>query len=298
MEDRRRSSTRVNYTAHALVSSSSGQTIKAVVHDISLDSVYLHIEPVFRLDEPVNVEIILLGTNSQLSVKMQARVVRKTAHGIAVRFFSPLEWWPIFSYFSSHNLKSVDLGQNSGAAAKFMPIKNLAAFHGDLSVVTIENLMQLVGHASLSGELQLATRDNSAIFFVHEGTLIYGHLEENSMKIGQKLIEKNYITSEQLHQCLSLYQEKSSRPKIGKILVKKGYIQQKDLEKVIKEQIKEIFFEVLSWKEGAFIFSIKKILSSEAIFVDERLDYLILEGLIHRDNVDNQLKSKGAERKS
>ncbi len=160
-----------------------------------------------------------------------------------------------------------------------------AAFQGDLSVITIENLMQLVSHAALSGELQLTTPDNTAVFFVHKGTLEFSYLEKNPMKIGERLVQDNYITSENLQECLSQYRRASSRPKIGKILVEKGYLQQKDLEKAIKEQIKAIFFEVLSWKKGSFSFSIKEIPQGEGIFLEERIDYLILEGIVHLDDM-------------
>ena len=145
--------------------------------------------------------------------------------------------------------------------------------------------MQLVSHAALSGELQLTTSSNSAVFFVHKGALVFGHLEKNPMKIGEKLVQENYISSENLQECLSQYRRASSRPKIGKILVEKGYLQQEDLEKAIKEQIKDIFFEVLSWREGSFSFSIKEIPQGECIFLEERIDYLILEGIVHLDEM-------------
>jgi hypothetical protein len=92
--------------------------------------------------------------------------------------------------------------------------KNAIAFQGDLAVVTVENLMQLVGYASLYGELRITTLTNSAVLFVHEGTLVYNYLEKNPIKIGQLLIEGNYVTSEQLQDCLFLCQSKLSRPKI------------------------------------------------------------------------------------
>lgn len=165
--------------------------------------------------------------------------------------------------------------------------KNAIAFQGDLSVVTIENLMQLLGHAGLYGELQIKTSNNSAVLFVHKGTLIYSYLEKNPMKIGQRLIQGNYISNEQLRACLSPFWNKSSRPRIGKILVEKGYIRQKDLEKVHKEQSKAVFFEILSWKKGSFAFLVKRISKNEDIFLQERIDHLTLEGVFHVDELAN-----------
>ena len=158
--------------------------------------------------------------------------------------------------------------------------KNAIAFQGDLTVITVENLMQLVGYASLYGELRITTLTNSAVLFVHEGTLVYNYLERNPIKIGQLLIHGNYITSEQLEDCLFLCQSKLSRPKIGRILVKKKYLQQEDLEKVYKEQSKAVFFEILSWQKGSFAFFVKRISKSEDIFLRERIDHLTLKGIL------------------
>lgn len=166
---------------------------------------------------------------------------------------------------------------------RFFTKKEKPAFQGDLSVVTIENLMQMVSHAALSGELQLTTSGNSAVFFVHQGALVYGYLEKNPLRIGERLIKEKYITSEQLQEGLDHYRAANHPPKIGKILVEKGYLQQEDLEKAIKDHIKSIFFETLSWKKGSFAFSIKEIPSSEDICLEERIDHLILEGIIHLD---------------
>ncbi len=169
------------------------------------------------------------------------------------------------------------------------------AFQGDLSVVTIENLMQLIGHAGLHGELQITTSTNSAVIFVHEGTLIYSYLENNPVKIGQQLIQGNYISSEQLQDCLCLCRNESSHPRIGKILVEKNYLEQEDLEKVYKEQCKAVFFEILSWKKGSFSFFVKRISRSEDIFLQERIDYLTLEGVVQADEYISSKATVGLE---
>ena len=163
--------------------------------------------------------------------------------------------------------------------------QNAIALQGDLSVVTIENLMQLVGHAGLYGELQITTPTNFAILFVNRGTLIYSYLKNNPLKIGQRLIQGNYITSEQLQDCLFLYQHGSSQLRIGKLLVEKNYLKQEDLEKVHKEQSKAIFFEILSWQKGSFAFLVKRIPQGEDIFLQERIDHLTLEGIFHVDEL-------------
>ena len=162
---------------------------------------------------------------------------------------------------------------------------------GDLSVVTIENLMQFIGQAGLYGELSIKTDSNSAVLFVHKGTLIYCYLKNNPLKIGQYLTLKNYISEEQLQTCLSLYKNKVSRPRIGRILIDKGYLQVNDLKKVYKEQSKASFFEILSWKRGSFAFHVKRMPNNEDILLQERIDHWTLEGVLH---VDEHAPQNGA----
>lgn len=104
MEEHKRSRTRVTYSAHVLVKSKAHGTIGGKVRDIAIDALYIQIEPVFEMDEKVKVEIILLGADSELTMKVSANVVRKDNNGLALRFTTPLEWWPIFTFFPFHKL--------------------------------------------------------------------------------------------------------------------------------------------------------------------------------------------------
>ena len=155
---------------------------------------------------------------------------------------------------------------------------------GDLSVVTIENLMQLMSHAGLSGELRLFASQNSACFIIDEGTLVFGYLKSNSFRIGERLLQKKFITMENLNECLQTYKDQSAKPKFGTLLIEKGFLSNSDLEETIKEQVRDIFFEVLSWKEGTFAFCASECTSNEDVRLEERIDHLIITGIIQMEN--------------
>jgi hypothetical protein len=104
MGTQKRIRARSSYTAHTLLKSHDKGIIKAVARDVSIDSIYLNCDPVFEPGEQVNVEIILLGSDSELNIKMPAKVIRTDSDGIALSFFKPLEWWPVFSLFPLHQL--------------------------------------------------------------------------------------------------------------------------------------------------------------------------------------------------
>ncbi len=112
MEDKNRSRARISYSAHALVKSADKGTIGGRVRDIALETIYLYILPVFVIDEIVNLKIILLGTDSQLTIKVAAKVIRKDENGVALRFIKPLEWWPLFTFFPLQNLDNDNNPEN------------------------------------------------------------------------------------------------------------------------------------------------------------------------------------------
>ncbi len=100
-----RNRTRIDYSAHALIKSCSRRiTEDGEVRDISLNSAYLFMDPVFELDELLELRIVLRGQDSKLTVELSARVARIDDNGLALTFLSPLEWWPIFTIFPLHQL--------------------------------------------------------------------------------------------------------------------------------------------------------------------------------------------------
>ncbi|MBM9512376.1 PilZ domain-containing protein [Desulfogranum marinum] len=109
MSEQSRNRIRVHYSANALIKSGKRGTIHGIVRDISIDAMYLSCEPVFSIDEKINVEIVLLGKNSELIIKIAGTVTRIDEDGIALSFFNPLEWWPIFSHFPLHRLDDKSL---------------------------------------------------------------------------------------------------------------------------------------------------------------------------------------------
>lgn len=166
----------------------------------------------------------------------------------------------------------------------------IAALKGDLSVVTIENLMQLIGYSRLSGDLYLSTPSNQACFIVRNGELVFSYLKFNDTMVGQRLISDGHITEENLRACLEIYNEKNGKLRLGEILVLKKLVSNSVLVQVLKEQVKDCFFTVLKWKEGIFSFFENELPPNEDIMLSERLDHLVLECTVALDKRRNEEK--------
>lgn len=158
-------------------------------------------------------------------------------------------------------------------------------FSGDLSILEPATLFQLFNMSRLTGMLKFITKDNNASFYFKEGELIYATIDTRRKKIGRFLIEKEWITEEQLNEALGEFTSKGGNERIGHILIDKGYLDYDSLATVIQEQMKEVVYDVLPWKQGQFIFFNEVQPKDEDILIDIKMDHLILEGLKRLDEL-------------
>jgi hypothetical protein len=152
-------------------------------------------------------------------------------------------------------------------------------FGGDLSVLDPTVVFQLMNISSLTGELKFIAVDNVASFYFREGSLIYATVDTRRKKLGRFLVEMGWLTEEQLNKVLREFTSQDSPGRIGNMLIAKGYLEHDSLVSAIQEQMKEVVYEVLTWKKGQFVFFHNVVPEDEDILLDIKLDYLILEGL-------------------
>ncbi len=160
-------------------------------------------------------------------------------------------------------------------------------FQGSLDVIAIENVFQLLYYTSLSGKLLLLNPPAKATFYFNGGSLVWGTLHTLQKQLGQRLLESNEITREQLAECLTILSNRNQQARLGAILKEKGFVRETVLQDSLKAQVKDAFFHVLSWNQGTFAF-ISNISAEEEIALNERIDHLLLEGIISIDHRDSK----------
>ena len=167
-----------------------------------------------------------------------------------------------------------------------MPVekkKRLAVdFQGSLKVLAIESVLQILYFTKLSGKLILLNPPDKATLFFTKGKLVWGTLHNQQKHLGQRLVDSEIITDEQLNECLKIHMDENHKARLGEILIKKGFVQTSILQENLKDQVKDAFFHVLSWDQGTFAF-VSELGSDEEIVLDERIDHLLFEGVVQID---------------
>ncbi len=154
---------------------------------------------------------------------------------------------------------------------------------GDLSILDPSVVFQMMSFGGLTGELKLIAVDNVASFYFKEGELIYATVDTRRKRLGRFLVERGLVTEEQLAKVLREYASKEGYERIGHALISRGYLDYNSLASAIQEQMKEVVYEVLTWKKGQFVYFHNVQPHDEDILLDVKLDHLILEGLKRLD---------------
>ena len=162
--------------------------------------------------------------------------------------------------------------------------KSGVSLQGNIAVIELNNILQFFNYAASSGELRVVGTDNNASFFFQKGMLIFGALSVNQKKIGDMLVDSGVINAFQLAQGLESHAQHDRRRRLGDILVKKGFVKFEELSEMLQVQAREAFFETLNWNEGMFFFYANQYPSKEEILINERIDHLLLEGIVRMDN--------------
>ncbi|BCL61183.1 hypothetical protein DGMP_18760 [Desulfomarina profundi] len=102
----RRERMRLHYSAAVEITVKSGDVIKGNLRDIAIESIYFSSDSsVLKTLEPgddVDVDISVEVSGSCLIIRSSGYVARREEGGVAIRFVSPLKWWPVFCFFPSN----------------------------------------------------------------------------------------------------------------------------------------------------------------------------------------------------
>jgi hypothetical protein len=151
---------------------------------------------------------------------------------------------------------------------------------GNSSVFGPISILQLINLAQSTGELVFENGENAARVYFENGSVSYAEIANRRMKLGEHLLAQGLITRERLERALA---EKDKATRLGTALVEMGAIDARTLRRAIEEQIKEVVYEIVRWREGRFRFTSGRRPKAQDVFIDIPLDHLILEGLKRLD---------------
>ncbi|MEA1980166.1 MAG: DUF4388 domain-containing protein [candidate division Zixibacteria bacterium] len=154
---------------------------------------------------------------------------------------------------------------------------------GNVEQFTLPEIFQLIASSRKSGTLGIQKDESIVMIYFKDGDITYGYGPRQTFHIGSLLREKEIITSEQLAEAIKNQAEAENSKRLGEILINNKTIDRSDLENVIRNQIEELLYSLLSWSSGTFKFYENQFPTEEEITVNISVENVILEGLRRAD---------------
>jgi len=163
------------------------------------------------------------------------------------------------------------------------------ALQGNIGRFTLPEIFQLVANSRKTGTLGIQKDDDIVMVYFKAGRIIYGYGPRQTFHLGQLLKDRGRITSEQLDDAVNTQAREASSKRLGQILMEKKYIDRADLENVVRNQVEELIYSLLSWETGTFKFYENQYPTEEEINVEISVENAILEGYRRIDEL-NRIK--------
>jgi hypothetical protein len=152
---------------------------------------------------------------------------------------------------------------------------------GDLSKIQLPDVLSFMAMIRESGKLLVRRQELERSIHWKEGEIVFATSNSVEHSLGQFLLRNGKITQEQ-------YEESKRRvtPQLrhGKLLVQMGALSPKDLWWGVKNQVLEIIYSLLAWKDGEFsLYDTAEDLSQERIMLQINTSSVIMEGIRRLD---------------
>lgn len=147
------------------------------------------------------------------------------------------------------------------------------SFVGDLEHLPIVDVIQLLHATRKSGTLCLKSAQGESQLVFSDGCIVSANHSNNSVRIGQVLVQMGKISSETLNAALQ-EQKKGGAERVPLIasLIESGKIRKEDAFKGLETLIEMTIVEVLTWTEGTFELDVDtSIISDEYRYIPEKL---------------------------
>jgi hypothetical protein len=154
---------------------------------------------------------------------------------------------------------------------------------GRIEQFTLPEILQLIASGRKSGTLGIQRDDSIVMIYFQDGKIIYGYGPRQTYHLGQLLKERGILSESDLQEAIQVQAKTENSRRLGEILTSRHFIDRTDLNAVVKDQIEQLLYSLLSWRTGSFKFYENQFPTDEEILVDISVENVILEGLRRLD---------------
>lgn len=148
---------------------------------------------------------------------------------------------------------------------------------GRLEDLALPDIFQIISLSKKTGTLIVRSRKGTGMVVFKDGQVIQAASDVIRDSLGNILVSQGMISESVLSQALARQKQEPEKP-LGMVLVEVGATSPQTVESLIRKQIEEIIYDLLSWEEGFFSFELGEIAPKDKIEIDTQ-DFLLRSGI-------------------
>jgi len=124
---------------------------------------------------------------------------------------------------------------------------------GTITATELAEIFQLLTTSRKEGTLTVSDgKRKKSIYFSRDGVTLLFEKDKRARSLGELLVDYGRISEEQLQEALE--QHRSTGKRLGEVVQEMGLVSAQGIEDLIRTQIEEEIFDLLSWRGGTFQF--------------------------------------------
>jgi len=151
--------------------------------------------------------------------------------------------------------------ENMGALSTLLRTLNFGektreVLAGDISVVSIAEVLQLMDLQRQSGALSVFTKHAEVTMYIRQGRVDFAAARglRGEFLVGRYLVEIGAVTREELTNVLE--HRAGNKRLLGELLVQLGMVTEDQVRRALGRQTSELIYEVVRWNVGRFAFTV------------------------------------------
>lgn len=158
---------------------------------------------------------------------------------------------------------------------------------GNIENFKLPDILQLLSQGRKSGTLGIQHDEDIVMVYFRNGAIVYSYGPRKTNHLGQILKERGRVSASQLAAAVTRQNSEGGDRRLGQILMEMGVVDRADIIEVVREQVEELLFSLMSWESGSFKFYENQFPTDEEVTVDLSTENVILEGLRRLDEMNH-----------
>ncbi len=152
------------------------------------------------------------------------------------------------------------------------------SLEGSIKEFGLAEILQLISMQKKSGVVSITHGSESTTLHFDNGQLVFATSISGgeTRRLGEILVNTGKMTDENLTEALR--KQEITKERIGNVFVSSGFVSTEDVKEALQQQVMDVIFHILRWKEGYYKFKACEIDYDREFQIPVQTDFILMEG--------------------